>query len=89
MTPELVVDVGQETLMVVILLSAPPLLTALAVGLAIGMLQAATQVQEMTLSFIPKLLAMFAALLFSGHWMLQLLIDFTERLYEGAPGMVG
>ncbi|AKJ94993.1 flagellar biosynthetic protein FliQ [Thioalkalivibrio versutus] len=89
MTPELVVDVGQETLMVVILLSAPPLLTALAVGLTIGMLQAATQIQEMTLSFIPKLLAMFAALLFSGHWMLQLLIDYTERLYEGAPGMVG
>ncbi len=89
MTPELVVDVGQETLWVVTLLAAPPLLTALAVGLAIGMLQAATQVQEMTLSFIPKLLAMFAALLFSGHWMLALLIDFTERLYEGAPGMVG
>ncbi|MGM0553450.1 MAG: flagellar biosynthesis protein FliQ [Pseudomonadota bacterium] len=89
MTPELVVDVGQETLMVVVLLSAPPLLTALAVGLAIGMLQAATQVQEMTLSFIPKLLAMFAALLIAGHWMLQLLIEFTERLYEGAPGMVG
>ncbi|WP_018872511.1 MULTISPECIES: flagellar biosynthesis protein FliQ [unclassified Thioalkalivibrio] len=89
MTPELVVDLGQETLMVVTLLAAPPLLTALAVGLAIGMLQAATQVQEMTLSFIPKLLAMFAALLLSGHWMLALLIDFTERLYEGAPGMVG
>jgi flagellar biosynthetic protein FliQ len=89
MTPELVVDVGRETLIVIILLSAPPLLTALAVGLAIGMLQAATQVQEMTLSFIPKLLAMFAALLVAGHWMLALLMDFTERLYEGAPGMVG
>ncbi len=89
MTPELVLDVGRETLIVIILLSAPPLLTALAVGLAIGMLQAATQVQEMTLSFIPKLLAMFAALLVAGHWMLALLMDFTERLYEGAPGMVG
>lgn len=89
MTPELVLDLGRETLIVIILLSAPPLLTALAVGLAIGMLQAATQVQEMTLSFIPKLLAMFAALLVAGHWMLALLMDFTERLYEGAPGMVG
>ncbi len=89
MTPELVVDVGRETLMVVVLLAAPPLLTALAVGLTIGMLQAATQIQEMTLSFIPKLLAMFAALLISGNWMLSLILEFTERLYEGAPGMVG
>ncbi|PYG04072.1 MULTISPECIES: flagellar biosynthesis protein FliQ [unclassified Thioalkalivibrio] len=89
MTPETVVDIGRETLMVVVLLAAPPLLTALAVGLAIGMLQAATQIQEMTLSFIPKLLAMFAALLISGHWMLSLVIEFTERLYENAPGMVG
>ncbi|WP_018864360.1 MULTISPECIES: flagellar biosynthesis protein FliQ [Thioalkalivibrio] len=89
MTPEMVVDVGRETLTVVVLLAAPPLLTALAVGLAIGMLQAATQIQEMTLSFIPKLLAMFAALLISGHWMLALIIDFTERLYDAAPGMVG
>lgn len=89
MTPELVVDVGRQALLVVIALSAPVLLTALAIGLAIGMLQAATQIQEMTLSFIPKLLGMFLALMFAGHYMLGLVVDFTERLYLSIPGMIG
>lgn len=89
MTPELVVDVGRQALLVVIALSAPVLLTALAIGLAIGMLQAATQIQEMTLSFIPKLLGMFLALMFAGHYMLGLVVDYTERLYLSIPGMIG
>lgn len=89
MTPELVVDVGRQALLVVIALSAPILLTALAIGLAIGMLQAATQIQEMTLSFIPKLLGMFLALMFAGHYMLGLVVDYTERLYLSIPGMIG
>lgn len=89
MTPETVVEVGQQALLVVIFMSAPILLTALAIGLAIGMLQAATQIQEMTLSFIPKLFGMFAALIIAGHWILGLVIDYTLRLYQSIPGMIG
>ena len=88
MTPEMVVDLGRQALLVMVLLSAPVLLAALAIGLAIGMVQAATQIQEMTLSFIPKLLGMFAALLFAGHWMLDIVVDYTLRLYESIPGII-
>lgn len=89
MTPETVVEVGREALMVMVLLSAPVLLTALAIGLAIGMVQAATQIQEMTLSFIPKLLGMFVALAVTGNWMLGLVVDYTLRLFDSIPGMIG
>jgi flagellar biosynthesis protein FliQ len=89
MTPETVMEVGRQALLVIIMLSAPVLLTALAIGLAIGMIQAATQIQEMTLSFIPKLLGMFVALLIAGGWMLDLVVNFTMRLYESVPGLIG
>ena len=89
MTPETVLDVGRETMYLTMMLAAPLLLSALAVGLLIGVFQAATQIQEMTLSFIPKLLALALALLVSGAWMLRMLIDFTLRLYEEIPGMLG
>jgi flagellar biosynthetic protein FliQ len=89
MTPEMVLDVGRQALLVVVFLSAPVLLTALAIGLAIGMIQAATQIQEMTLSFIPKLLGMFAALAIVGHWMLGLIVEYTLRLYDSIPGLIG
>ena len=89
MTPEMVLDVGRETMYLTMMLAAPLLLSALAVGLLIGVFQAATQIQEMTLSFIPKLLALALALLVSGAWMLRMLIEFTLRLYEEIPGMLG
>ncbi|MCB1679681.1 MAG: flagellar biosynthesis protein FliQ [Halioglobus sp.] len=89
MTPETVLDVGRETMYLTMMLAAPLLLSALAVGLLIGVFQAATQIQEMTLSFIPKLLALALALLVSGAWMLRMLIEFTLRLYEEIPGMLG
>jgi flagellar biosynthesis protein FliQ len=89
MTPEIVMEVGRQALLVIVLLTAPMLLTALAIGLAIGMIQAATQIQEMTLSFIPKLLGMFAALLVAGAWMLDLIVDFTLRIYESVPALIG
>ncbi|MFO8004796.1 flagellar biosynthesis protein FliQ [Thioalkalivibrio sp.] len=89
MTPEMVIDVGREALLVMVLLSAPVLLTALGIGLAIGMVQAATQIQEMTLSFIPKLLGMFVALAVVGHWMLGLMVEYTVRLYDSIPGVIG
>jgi flagellar biosynthetic protein FliQ len=68
---------------------APILLTALALGLLIGMLQAATQIQEMTLSFIPKMIGMGAALLLAGPWMLAMLVEFTQGLYERIPFLIG
>ena len=71
------------------LLAAPMLGVALLVGLVIGVFQAATQINEMTLSFIPKLLAVAAALLVAGPWMLGLLVDYTQRLFTSIPGLIG
>ena len=70
-------------------MSAPLLLTALVTGLLVSVFQAATQINEMTLSFIPKLLAIFVALVLAGPWMLNLMVDFTRRLISGIPGMIG
>jgi len=71
------------------MLAAPLLLSALAVGLLIGVFQAATQIQEMTLSFIPKLISLACALLIFGAWMLRMLTEFTLRLFGDIPGMLG
>ncbi len=89
MTPEEVVTVGRHALEMTLMLAAPLLLTALAVGLIVGIFQAATQINEMTLSFIPKLLAMAAVLAITGPWMLRSLIEYTRNLIESIPGMVG
>jgi len=79
----------REALELTLLVSAPLLLTALAVGLLISVFQAATQINEMTLSFIPKLLGVFIATVVCGPWILQLLIDYTQRLFSNIPNMVG
>lgn len=89
MTPETIMQLAQEALWVTALAAAPILLTALSVGLLVSMLQAATQVQEMTLSFIPKLVAMAIALMVVGKWMLYLLMNFTEQLYQSIPDLIG
>lgn len=89
MGPAEVVQIGQEALMTVALVAAPILLTALALGLGIGVLQAATSIQEMTLSFIPKLLGMAIAIAIFGRWMLGTLIDYTRNLIESIPGLIG
>jgi flagellar biosynthesis protein FliQ len=89
MTPETVMTIGQRALEMTLLLSAPLLLTALAVGLLVGVVQAATQINEMTLSFIPKLIAMALALVVAGPWMLKLMISYTRELFESIPGLVG
>jgi flagellar biosynthetic protein FliQ len=83
----MVLDVGREAMYLTMLLAAPLLLSALAVGLLIGVFQAATQIQEMTLSFIPKLFAL--ALLLAGAWMLRMLTEFTLRLFAEIPAMLG
>jgi flagellar biosynthetic protein FliQ len=89
MTPQTVLTLAQQALWITALVSAPLLLTALAVGLVVSVFQAATQINEMTLSFIPKLLAMFAALVLAGPWMLALLMDYVQRLFQSIPQVIG
>ncbi|MEO0436813.1 MAG: flagellar biosynthesis protein FliQ [Pseudomonadota bacterium] len=89
MGPETVLTVGRDALWLAVLLSGPLLLSALAVGLLIGVFQAATQIQEMTLSFIPKLLALVVALFVAGPWMISLVVSFSERLFQEIPGLIG
>jgi flagellar biosynthesis protein FliQ len=89
MSPETVMTIGQRALEITLLLSAPLLLTALVVGLLVGVFQAATQINEMTLSFIPKLIATAAALAIAGPWMLKLLMSYTRELFESIPGLIG
>ena len=89
MTPELVLDIGREALTVTALLAAPLLLSALAIGLLVGMIQAATQIQEMTLTFIPKLAVLALALMVAGSWMLGLITDFSINLIESIPELIG
>jgi len=88
-TPDVVIDVGKQALEVVTLLAAPILLSALAIGLLIAMFQAATQINEMTLSFVPKLLVVVLVLMLTGPWMLRLITGYTERLIESIPGLIG
>jgi flagellar biosynthesis protein FliQ len=89
MTPENVMDLAHATLLVTAMIAAPLLLTALVTGLVIGMLQAATQINEATLSFIPKLLVLVIALFVTGPWILKTLIDFTRNLYGNIPSLIG
>ena len=89
MTPESVVTIGQHALTVMLLLAAPLLLTSLVVGLIVSVLQAATQINEMTLSFIPKLLGTVVALVVAGPWMLTFFVDYVRRLFESIPGAIG
>jgi flagellar biosynthetic protein FliQ len=88
-TPESVMTIGRQAIEITLLVSAPLLLAALAVGLLVSIFQAATQINEMTLSFIPKLLVMFFVLVAAGPWMVNLLMDYTRRLFSSIPGLVG
>ena len=88
MTPELVTTIGQQALWVTMLIAAPLLLSALAVGLLVGMFQAATQINEMTLSFIPKLLVLVLALVVAGPWMLGVIVNYTTQLFHQIPALI-
>ena len=89
MTPENVMDLAHRMLLVTTLMAAPLLAVALITGLVIGMLQAATQINEQTLSFIPKLLMLALTLLTAGPWILRVLVDFTRDLYTSIPSVIG
>ncbi len=88
MTPEMVTTIGQQALWVTMLIAAPMLLSALAVGLLIGMFQAATQINEITLSFIPKLLILVGSLVVAGPWMLSVIVNYTRQLMEQIPSLI-
>ena len=89
MTPESVMSMGYEAMKLALLLAAPMLLVALVTGLVISLFQAATQINEATLSFIPKLLAVFATAVIAGPWMLGLVLDYIRTLFSSIPQLVG
>ena len=89
MTPGIVMEIGRQAIQAALMLAGPMLIAALAVGLIVSIFQAATQINEATLSFIPKLVAAFLILLLAGPWMLQLLVDYIRRLFESIPQLIG
>ncbi|WP_280553089.1 flagellar biosynthesis protein FliQ [Halomonas sp. 25-S5] len=88
MTPEEVMNIAYQGMRVTLLLAGPLLLTALATGLLVSLFQAATQINEMTLSFIPKILAVFTVLVLAGPWLLKLITNFTIELFTNIPSMI-
>jgi flagellar biosynthetic protein FliQ len=82
-------DIGRQAIEMALVLAGPPLLSGLVIGLIVSIFQAATQINEQTLSFIPKLASMFIMLLLAGPWMLQMMVDFMRRLFESIPLLVG
>ena len=85
MSPEAVLDIGTQGLLIAAKLAAPVLITALVVGFGISLLQSITQVQEVTLSFVPKIVAVGFALLIAGNWMIAEIIAFTNDMFDRIP----
>lgn len=88
MTPEMVITLARETIMTALLLSAPPLLIGLVVGLIISIFQAVTQIQEQTLTFVPKLIAVLLSLLIFGPWMINMLMGFTVNILGNLSSII-
>jgi flagellar biosynthetic protein FliQ len=89
MTPESVMTLGRHAMEIMLMVAAPLLLVALGIGLIISIFQAATQINESTLSFIPKLIGIFAALVIAGPWMLTVMLDYMRQVFTSIPTMVG
>lgn len=89
MTPESVMTMAHQAMYVALLLAAPLLLVALVVGLVVSLFQAATQINELTLSFIPKLIAVAVTLVIAGPWMLSTLLDYMRHVFTITPGITG
>lgn len=89
MNPESVMTMGRHAMEVLLLVSAPILLVVLVIGLVISIFQAATQINEATLSFIPKLVGVFAALVIAGPWMLSIMLDYMRMVFTNLPAMAG
>ena len=89
MTPETVMTMGRHAMEVTLMVAAPLLLVALVIGLVVSIFQAATQINESTLSFIPKLVGVFVALVVAGPWMIGVMTDYMREIFGGIPGLVG
>jgi len=89
MNPQSVITFGLQGMEVMLVIGAPLLLAALGTGLIVSIFQAATQINESTLSFLPKLLAILAMMVVAGPWMIQLLVDYIQRLFKSIPGAIG
>ena len=89
MTPESVMTMGRTAMEVTLMVAAPLLLVALIIGLIVSIFQAATQINEATLSFIPKLVGVFVALVVAGPWMLSVMLDYMRQVFTGIPGLIG
>jgi flagellar biosynthetic protein FliQ len=89
MTPTTVIEIGRGALELTLLISAPLFIAALVTGLIISIFQAATQINEATLSFVPKLVAIFVTLILAGPWMITMMTDYMQRLYGSIPGVIG
>ena len=89
MTPEMVMNIGRQAIEMMLMMAGPLLLSGLIIGLIVSIFQAATQINEATLSFIPKLIGIFVMLIVAGPWMLQMMVDYIRRLFESIPQMIG
>ena len=89
MTPGTVMEIGRQAIEVALIISAPALIAALAIGLVISVFQAATQINEATLQFVPKLVGIFMVLILFGPWMLQYMVDYIQRLFGSIPQLIG
>lgn len=89
MTPEMVMNIGRQAIEMTLMMSGPLLLAGLIIGLIVSIFQAATQINEATLSFIPKLIGTFLVLIVAGPWMLQMMVDYIRRLFESIPQLIG
>jgi len=89
MTPGIVMEIGRQAIEATLMISGPMLIAALAVGLIISIFQAATQINEATLQFVPKLVAIFLVMILFGPWMLQYMVDYIQRLFGSIPQIIG
>ncbi|HWV18558.1 MAG TPA: flagellar biosynthesis protein FliQ [Rhodocyclaceae bacterium] len=89
MTPSTVMEIGRQALEVTLMIAAPLFIAALATGLLVSIFQAATSINEATLSFVPKLVVTFLVLLLGGPWMLAVITDYMRRLFESIPSLIG
>jgi len=88
MTPESVMTIGRQAMEITLMIAAPMLLVALIIGLIVSIFQAATQINEATLSFIPKLVGIFVAIVVAGPWMLSVMLDYMRQVFTGIPNLV-
>ena len=89
MTPTTVIEIGRNALEITLMISAPLFIAALVTGLIVSIFQAATQINEATLSFVPKLVVIFITMIVAGPWMITMMTDYMQRLYGSIPGVIG